>query len=111
QLLNSRRIQPAFHVTLIHRGSSKDEPKLWSHYLNLYTTTLQQQLDTTGHFTDHTPKLGPARVRIERLVWDARIMAFVVRILPREATTTQQSGGAAAGDADATGPWPCANEI
>ncbi|PGH27397.1 hypothetical protein AJ80_00875 [Polytolypa hystricis UAMH7299] len=108
-LLNSRRIQPSFHITLIHRASSKDEPKLWSHYLNLYTSALQQQIDTSGHFTNHTPTLGPARIRIERLVWDARIMTFVVRILPREAAT--QRPGAVPGNVDDATPWPCANEI
>jgi tRNA ligase len=99
QLHNSRRIQAAFHVTLIHRASSKDRADIWDRYVKQYVDVL------TAHPVDdaitHPPKLGHARVRLERLVWDHRIMAFVVRILPAE--------GESEGAADST--FPCANTI
>ncbi|KAF7165909.1 hypothetical protein CNMCM6106_001915 [Aspergillus hiratsukae] len=44
-----------------------------------------------------TPTLAPARVRLERLIWDDRIMAFVARIIPPE-------------DRDQP-DWACANPI
>ena len=40
QLVNSRRIQPAFHVTLIHRASRESDPTTWSHYTKQYIDTL-----------------------------------------------------------------------
>lgn len=100
QLHNSRRIQPAFHVTLIHRALSKDRTDIWDRYVKQYIDVL------TAHPVDdaitHPPKLGRARVRLERLVWDHRIMAFVVRILPAEGVETE-------GVADSL--FPCANAI
>ncbi|KAK2771060.1 hypothetical protein FQN53_005238 [Emmonsiellopsis sp. PD_33] len=93
-LLNSRRIQPAFHVTLIHRASQPAHPKLWIHYTDLYKSAITKQLDPSNGYSLETPPLGTCRVRLERLVWDDRIMAFVARICPNE------------GD-----EWPCANEI
>ncbi|PGH18540.1 hypothetical protein AJ79_00319 [Helicocarpus griseus UAMH5409] len=93
-LQNSRRIQPSFHVTLIHRASQQAHPDIWSHYTNLYKNVIQPQPDSTNDYALETPTLGTARVRIERLVWDDRIMAFVVRISPQGEES-----------------WPCANEI
>lgn len=45
------------------------------------------------------PNLGAARIRLERLVWDERVMAFVVRILPSECHQETNEAGS----------WPCAN--
>ncbi|EEH21039.1 hypothetical protein PABG_03270 [Paracoccidioides brasiliensis Pb03] len=93
-LRNSRRIQPSFHVTLIHRASQPTQPAIWTHYQDLYKAAIQKQLNQPNGDVVETPTLGTCRVRIERLVWDDRIMAFVVRICPQE------------GDL-----WPCANDI
>ncbi|EEH40825.1 tRNA ligase [Paracoccidioides lutzii Pb01] len=93
-LRNSRRIQPSFHVTLIHRASQLTQPAIWTHYQDLYKAAIQKQLNQPNGDVVETPTLGTCRVRIERLVWDDRIMAFVVRICPQE------------GDL-----WPCANDI
>ncbi|OAX80935.1 hypothetical protein ACJ72_04725 [Emergomyces africanus] len=79
-LQNSRRIQSSFHVTLIHRNSRPDYPNIWTYYIDLYKAAIQKQL---GQPTE-TPILGTTRVRIERLVWDDRIMALVARIVPQE---------------------------
>lgn len=92
-LKQSRRIQPEFHVTLIHRASAQQHPDLWQ----LYTEEFRKAIATVD-LKDRNLlalSLGPARVKLERLVWDDRIMAFVVRIYPA-----------------ADGPvWPSANQI
>ncbi|KAJ5827503.1 tRNA ligase phosphodiesterase [Penicillium robsamsonii] len=98
QLINSRRLQPSFHVTLIHRASKKDHPETWDHLATRYIET--QTKNPVPKPIQHPPTLGSARVRIERLVWDNRIMAFVARILPAEG-----------GEAESVAEWPCANPI
>lgn len=82
-LLKSRRIQPAFHVTLIHRASASSHPTIWSRYTNAYIDSLTQK--PVEDPLSNPPTLGSARVRLERLLWDERIMTFVVRILSGEA--------------------------
>lgn len=108
-LRNSRRIQPTFHVTVIHKAASKDRADIWTHYTDLYRNTLTKQVDGNGTGNSNesgtsapqtqtqtqTPALGSARVRLERLIWDDRIMAFVVRVQP----------------VDEQADWPCANSI
>lgn len=96
QLKQSRRLQTEFHVTLIHRASSSAEAGIWTKYVDQYVQTLTT---TKKENKQKEPSLGPARIRLERLVWDGRVMAFVVRILPSEG----QQG--TSGDAS----WPCAN--
>ena len=93
-LVNFRRVQPAFHVTLIHRASRDDHKAIWDRYANSYIDVLAKNPVSDPIATP--PSLGPARVRLERLVWDNRIMTFVVRILPAE------------GEVD---ELPCANAI
>jgi tRNA ligase len=99
QLVNSRRVQPAFHVTLIHRASKDEQSAIWNRYTKQYIDTLTA--NPVADAMQNPPKLGLARVRLERLVWDTRIMAFVVRILP----FNDQIEGS--GQAD----FPCANTI
>jgi len=94
QLLHTRRIQSSFHVTLIHRLMKTEHPDIWSRYADLYVVKMREKPESDNTVT---PTLAPARVRLERLVWDDRIMAFVVRILPPQ---------------DENEPaWPCANAI
>ncbi|CAG8072152.1 unnamed protein product [Penicillium salamii] len=98
QLVNSRRLQAAFHVTLIHRASKKDNPEIWE---RLSTRYIEAQTNSpTPESVHNPPTLGSARVRLERLVWDKRIMTFVARILP-----------AGEENSDAASEWPCANAI
>ncbi|KAJ5799306.1 uncharacterized protein N7518_001374 [Penicillium psychrosexuale] len=99
QLINSRRLQPTFHVTLIHRASKKDNPEIWDQLANCYIDT--QTKNPVQNPAQYPPALGSARVRIERLVWDNRIMAFVARILPAEGVETETG----------VAEWPCANSI
>ncbi|KAI2790231.1 hypothetical protein POX_d05738 [Penicillium oxalicum] len=100
-LQQSRRIQPSFHVTLIHRASSKDHAEIWDRYTNQYISTLTS--NPVADAVANPPKLGVARVRLERLIWDDRIMTFVVRLLPFEGDSHAE------GVADAG--LPCANAI
>ncbi|RMZ80364.1 hypothetical protein DV738_g2854, partial [Chaetothyriales sp. CBS 135597] len=82
QLRQSRRIQAQFHVTLIHRASISSHQHVWESYVNAFMQALG-----SGNLADKaapTPVLGLARVKLERVVWDDRIMAFVVRVLPTE---------------------------
>ena len=106
QLTNTRRIQPAFHVTLIHRASKKDLPQLWEQYTTQYIQKLRESDPTTNPKPNSTPTLAPARIRLERLIWDTRLMAFVARILPPD----NPAAMAKAGVVD-DGPFPCANQL
>lgn len=80
QLQQTRRIQPAFHVTLIHRASVNSHPELWSRLSELHAKALSE-----GSYTPSAqapdPVLGKCRVRLERVVWDDRVMCIVVRLL------------------------------
>lgn len=100
QLVNTRRIQPAFHVTLIHRSSRETDSATWSHYTKQFIDALT--VEPVPNPVQNPPKLGLARVRLERLVWDSRIMAFVVRILPVSDEPTAEI--------DSVG-LPCSNAI
>lgn len=80
QLQQSRRIQPAFHVTLIHRASIKSHPELWSHLSDLHTKVLSEASHNPSAQTPD-PLLGKCRIRLERVVWNDRVMCIVVRLL------------------------------
>ena len=82
-LKQSRRLQSEFHVTLVHRASSSTEPDIWSQYIDQYVQALTMTM-TKKENKQKEPSLGAARIRLERLVWDDRVMTFVVRILPSE---------------------------
>ena len=75
QLQHSHRIQPAFHVTLIHRASIRSHPDLWIRMENLHKSTIASDASSID------PTLGKCRVRLERVVWDSRIMCIVARLL------------------------------
>lgn len=79
QLGHLRRIQPTFHVTLIHRASQKSHPNLWSQLSTLYSGALEGQKEKNPAYPD--PLLGKCRVELERIIWDSRIMCIVVRLL------------------------------
>ncbi|KAJ9143121.1 tRNA ligase [Pleurostoma richardsiae] len=85
QLQGTRRIQPKFHVTLMHRATAKEHPETWEKYIHL-----QAEADASGAADG---KFGECEVLLERLVFDDRIMAIVVRIL------------------DPEGKWECVNKV
>lgn len=73
QLQGTRRVQPKFHVTLMHRASSKEHRELWDRYVKL-----QADAESAGGVPDGS--LGECEVVLERVVHDDRIMAIVVRL-------------------------------
>jgi tRNA ligase len=97
-LKQSRRLQQEFHVTLIHRVSLREKHEIWEKYVN---DCLQAMVTAGANGNKQpNPSLGPARVRLERLVWDERIMGIVVRIMPFDQHHTGTRGD-----------WPCAYPI
>lgn len=92
QLKKSRRIQNEFHVTLIHRASSQQFPDVWERYLADYKAATDKCIAAGDHQLE--PSLGPARIKIERLVWNDRVMTFVVRIFPAEGGPSWSSANA-----------------
>ncbi|KAJ4296367.1 tRNA ligase [Kalmusia sp. IMI 367209] len=75
-LQQSRRIQHEFHVTLMHRASAPDNQIYWDKLLQLHASF--QQSDSNKGSWD--PELGKCEVQLERVVWDDRVMCFVVRL-------------------------------
>jgi tRNA ligase len=76
QLKQSRRIQNEFHVTLMHRASAADNQAYWEKLMKLHEAS-QKTTATSGSWE---PELGTCGVHMERLIWDDRIMCFVIRL-------------------------------
>jgi tRNA ligase len=70
QLQQTRRLQPEFHVTLIHRASAAAHPELWQKYSEIHAEAGSAE-----------NKLGDCKILLERIVWDDRIIAIVARIV------------------------------
>ncbi|KAL2756470.1 hypothetical protein ACRALDRAFT_1033855 [Sodiomyces alcalophilus JCM 7366] len=75
QLSQTRRVQPKFHVTLMHRASAKAHPELWERYSKMHADLEAANPDAT-----ELPPLGTCGVELERVVFDDRVMAIVVRL-------------------------------
>ncbi|MCJ1321478.1 hypothetical protein MMC15_006823 [Xylographa vitiligo] len=75
QLQQTRRIQPSFHITLIHRSSMSQHKELWQRLTSIHIDASASQ----GHVAD--PILGKCRAQLERVVWDDRVMCIVARIV------------------------------
>ncbi|KAF4556938.1 RNA ligase-like protein [Elsinoe fawcettii] len=75
-LKGMKRVQAAFHVTLIHRANSNAAQwrEYWSQLVAL------QEKAVPPKEGGEQPSLGQVKVQLERLVWDDRAMAFVIRI-------------------------------
>ncbi|KAB5535183.1 RNA ligase-domain-containing protein [Coniochaeta sp. 2T2.1] len=91
QLQGSRRIQPKFHVTLMHRTGAKEHPELWDQYLRAQEAFGSNTADG---------KLGEMNVLLERVVFDDRIMAIVARLEEVEG-----------GKPEGVDRWECVNRI
>ncbi|CAN8101768.1 unnamed protein product [Discula destructiva] len=85
QLQGTRRVQPKFHVTLMHRAAAKEHPELWDTYSKLHA-------EAAANAAEDAP-LGECDVVLERVVCDDRIMAVVVRLY------------------DPAGQWRCVNKV
>jgi tRNA ligase len=100
QLQGTRRVQPKFHVTLMHRASAKDHPDLWQRYADL------QETDGAIH---PDGKLGELEVQLERVVFDDRIMAIVVRLVPNSPEDENINAGHP--ELPARPKWECVNRV
>ncbi|KAL6704821.1 tRNA ligase [Coniothyrium glycines] len=76
QLKETHRVQKEFHVTLIHRASATQNQPLWDKLVKLHDSA-QSTNAGTGSWE---PEIGQCQVQMERLVWDDRIMCFIVRL-------------------------------
>ncbi|KAI4150871.1 MAG: hypothetical protein LQ340_003847 [Diploschistes diacapsis] len=74
QLQTTRRVQAAFHVTLIHRASIAQNQDLWDELADKYEKAKQDK-------TVSDPVFDKCRVELERIVWDRRVMCVAVRLL------------------------------
>ncbi|KAJ4385654.1 tRNA ligase [Gnomoniopsis smithogilvyi] len=83
QLQGTRRIQPKFHVTLLHRAGAKEHPELWDRYTKLHAEAEGANVSSVGE----------CDVVLERVVFDDRLMAIVVRL------------------DDPEGKWTCVNKV
>lgn len=92
QLQGSRRVQPKFHVTLMHRTGAKERPDLWDQYVRAQEALGSNTADG---------KLGEMNVLLERVVFDDRIMAIVVRL-------EEVEGGKPEGVVE---KWECVNRV
>lgn len=62
QLDQTRRVQPKFHVTLMHRASAKEHPELWERYSKMHADLEAANPDAT-----ELPPLGTCGVELERV--------------------------------------------
>ena len=84
QLQNTRRVQPEFHVTLIHRANASQEPTYWSKLSSIHESAFQREYCKKENGCDKSwpePDLGICEVQLERVVFDSRVMCFVVRLI------------------------------
>jgi len=85
RLQAEHRVQDKFHVTLIHRASISQHADQWNKINDQWHQKFseQQSRDSTPG-SDGGITLGTARVQLERLVWDDRIMCIVARLVDAE---------------------------
>jgi tRNA ligase len=88
QLQQSRRLQSEFHVTLLHRAHASTEPATWSRYATMYDFAMVPMIAQAE--TRPEPDLGKCGILLERVVWDNRIMTFVVRLEPEQGDDKEQ---------------------
>ncbi|KAI9762693.1 MAG: hypothetical protein M4579_000311 [Chaenotheca gracillima] len=82
QLQQTRRVQQAFHVTLVHRASSGSFPDIWQRLVTQYDEAVEsQRAQNPNSVLQPDPILGSCRVQLERVVWDDRVMCIVARLL------------------------------
>lgn len=98
QLQGTRRVQPKFHVTLMHRAGAKENPQLWDRYLRINEQEGSNSPDG---------KLGEVDVQLERVVYDDRIMAIVVRLIPKPGDENVNPDGSE----PAEPKWKCTNRV
>ncbi|KAF2746521.1 tRNA ligase-like protein [Sporormia fimetaria CBS 119925] len=91
QLKQSRRVQPEFHVTLIHRASAAQNEGYWNKLLKLHEAVYNPDDNASNKYLE--PELGKCNVHLERLIWDDRVMCFVVRLQGSAVLKTEGENG------------------
>lgn len=61
QLEGSRRVQPEFHVTLIHRANSQIFPEIWKRYIDMHAEASVDDVSNMGS------KFGECQIMLERV--------------------------------------------
>jgi len=111
QLTQTRRIQGAFHVTLLHGAQAADHGRQWQALTALWERVARPLVDealAAGKPLMPEPELGKLAVLLERLVWDDRVMCFVARLLPVPAAA---AAAAAEGPAPDDALFACSNRV
>lgn len=103
QLKQSRRIQSEFHVTLIHRASSTEHAAYWDKLMKVHSTVYDGGSNPANRMAE--PEMGKCGVHLERLVWDDRLMCFVVRL--QGATQVEKGEGSGKEDLQ----WESVNAV
>lgn len=88
-LQQTRRLQNEFHVTLMHRASAADNQPYWDKLIQLHASCAE----TDSNKGNWEPELGKCGVQLERLVFDDRIMCFVVRLNGSVSRQVQNEAG------------------
>lgn len=88
-LQQTRRLQNEFHVTLMHRASAADNQPYWDKLIQLHASSAE----TDSNKGNWEPELGKCGVQLERLVFDDRIMCFVVRLNGSVSRQVQNEAG------------------
>ena len=96
QLQQTRRMQPNFHVTLMHRASIPQNPELWSRLSALYESALES---SDGQAE---PSLGKCRIQLDHVVWDNRVMCIVARMMDEGWATANKTPHVTIGTAGST---------
>ena len=79
QLSGTKRIQAEFHCTLIHRASASGaNERYWKKLSDLFWNKAGTE---PGVAPPTLPELARCQVQLERVVWDNRVMCFVVRLV------------------------------
>ena len=92
QLQQQRRVQSEFHVTLIHRAMSSQHQDYWNQLSDMQVKRGAEQNKAESSIASHFKpqlELGKCRVHLERIVFDDRIMCFVVRLIPVEGSEAE----------------------
>ncbi|KAI9719855.1 MAG: hypothetical protein M1828_006076 [Chrysothrix sp. TS-e1954] len=86
QLQAAHRLQPAFHVTLMHRASTSQDPALWAKLQQSWLDAWKQKSEGPHPpnpigGTDGGVTMGTASVVLENVVDDGKVMAIAVTLL------------------------------
>ncbi|CAK7262960.1 tRNA ligase [Sporothrix epigloea] len=105
QLQQTRRVQPEFHVTLMHRASAKEHPELWAHYIKSHADA-EAAATAAGSVSITPAEISKLEVQLERLVFDSQLMAIVVRLINKDISSQAEDG-----EIQEWTDWTCVNKV